>query len=111
MLLKLVMEPYMEPLGDEYSFGLRPGRNSHQVTAYINNRLQYNKSDKTLTLKKQGYVELKMRRKLRKSDTDTDTIIEKTLPYEKMDTEKNIQIKRTGYEDKVVRRKQLIVPY
>jgi retron-type reverse transcriptase len=49
MLLKLVRVPYMKPLGDEYLFGLRPVRKCHQVTAYINNRLQYNKSDKTLT--------------------------------------------------------------
>lgn len=41
MLLCLIMEPYMEPLGDKHSFGFRPGRNCHQATAYLHNALLY----------------------------------------------------------------------
>jgi len=41
MLLKLIMEPYMEPLGDKHSFGFRPGRSCHQATAYLHNALLY----------------------------------------------------------------------
>lgn len=35
MLLKLVMEPYMEPLGDQRSFGYRPGRNCFHATTIL----------------------------------------------------------------------------
>ena len=38
-LLKLAMEPYMEPLGDKNSFGFRPGRNYHQTISYLYNKL------------------------------------------------------------------------
>lgn len=41
MLLKLVLEPIMEPLGDETSFGFRPGRNCHQAVSYLANRLMF----------------------------------------------------------------------
>lgn len=41
MLLKLVLEPIMEPLGDKTSFGLRPGRNCHQAVSYLANRLMF----------------------------------------------------------------------
>ena len=47
MLLKLVMEPYMEPLGDKHSFGFRPGRNCHQATAFLHNTLLYRQNVKT----------------------------------------------------------------
>lgn len=43
-LLKLVMEPYMEPLGDRNSFGFRPGRNCHQAISYLAKRLSIRKS-------------------------------------------------------------------
>ena len=43
MLMKLVMEPIMEPWGDSTSFGFRPGRNSHQAISYLANRLEYNR--------------------------------------------------------------------
>lgn len=36
-LLKLVMEPYLEPLGDRNSFGFRPGRNTSQATFMLHN--------------------------------------------------------------------------
>lgn len=39
MLLTLVMEPYLEPLGDVTSFGFRPGRNSHQLISMMTNTL------------------------------------------------------------------------
>lgn len=39
MLLTLVMEPYLEPLGDVTSFGFRPGRNSHQLISLMTNTL------------------------------------------------------------------------
>lgn len=35
MLIKMVMEAYLEPLGDEFSFGFRPGRNCHQLLIFI----------------------------------------------------------------------------
>ncbi len=41
MLLKLVLEPIMEPLGDNTSFGFRPGRNCHQAVSYLANRLMF----------------------------------------------------------------------
>jgi retron-type reverse transcriptase len=44
MLLYLIMEAYMEPLGDKHSFGFRPGRNCHQATAYLHNALIYRKT-------------------------------------------------------------------
>jgi hypothetical protein len=40
MLLKLVMEPYLEPLGDKGSFGYRPGRDTRQAVAYLHRKLQ-----------------------------------------------------------------------
>lgn len=44
MLLNLIMEAYMEPLGDKHSFGFRPGRNCHQATSYLHNALIYRKT-------------------------------------------------------------------
>lgn len=41
MLLKLVMEPYMEPLGDKDSFGFRPGRNCFQAINILYGRLKW----------------------------------------------------------------------
>ena len=106
MLLKLVMEPYMEPLGDEFSFGFRPGRNCHQITAYINNRLQYSKSSKFVSLKARGNLELKMRNILLKDPSIQD----KKIPFEFIDPNNNIKITIPGYGDNVIRRKQIIVP-
>jgi hypothetical protein len=47
MLLKLVMEPYLEPLGDKHSFGYRPGRNCHQATAYLHDVLSHRQNQET----------------------------------------------------------------
>ena len=44
MLLKLVLEPMMEPLGDTTSFGFRPGRNCHQAVSYLANRLMFRRT-------------------------------------------------------------------
>jgi retron-type reverse transcriptase len=52
MLLKLIMEPYMEPLGDEHSFGFRPGRTAHQATAYLYNSLLYRSSSNIILNKR-----------------------------------------------------------
>jgi hypothetical protein len=37
--LKLVIEPYMETLGDRNSFGFRPGRNCHKAVSYLYSQL------------------------------------------------------------------------
>jgi len=60
MLLKLIMEPYMEPLGDSCSFGFRPGRNAHQATAHIHNYLlrRSNASNSLLSRRKGGSLDL-----------------------------------------------------
>ena len=63
MLLKLVMEPYMETLGDRNSFGFRPGRNCHQAISYLYNRLLIRKSNisknKTISPKDRSKLNLK----------------------------------------------------
>jgi len=41
MVFKLVMEGYLETLGDERSFGFRAGRSPHQVTNILNGLLMY----------------------------------------------------------------------
>jgi retron-type reverse transcriptase len=102
MLVKLVIEPYLEPLGDEFSFGFRPGRNCHQATAYINNRLQYMKSNKQLSLRTKGYLEIKMRSILKKMP------IKRFKELSEIDPDRKITI--PGYGDNVVRRKQIVVP-
>ena len=43
MLFKLVMEAYLEPLGDPYSFGFRPGRGCSHAVAEVANRVRYDK--------------------------------------------------------------------
>ena len=43
MLIKLIMEPIVEPLGDKHSFGFRIGRGCHQAISCISNRTTYNK--------------------------------------------------------------------
>jgi retron-type reverse transcriptase len=46
MLLKLVMEPYLEVLGDENSFGFRPDRNHHMANSVIKRLLLYKTGNK-----------------------------------------------------------------
>lgn len=43
MLFKLVMEAYLEPLGDLHSFGFRPGRDCLHAVAEVANHMRYNK--------------------------------------------------------------------
>lgn len=106
MLLKLTIEPYMEPLGDEYSFGFRPGRNCHQITAYIHNRLQYNKSNKELSNKSKGYLE----RKIWSILQETNHNLDKNTPLDQIDPQNNIKITIPGYGDNIIRRKQITLP-
>lgn len=44
MLLKLVMEPYLEPTGDSQSWGLRPGRSSYMAINALYKLLKYRKN-------------------------------------------------------------------
>ena len=46
MLLKIIMEPYMEPLGDSNSFGFRPGRNCHMAVARLHSELVWKEQGK-----------------------------------------------------------------
>jgi RNA-directed DNA polymerase len=39
MLLKLVLDPFLEPMGDKHSFGFRPGRGCHQAVSFVANRV------------------------------------------------------------------------
>lgn len=41
MLIKLVMEPYLEVQGAEHSLGFRPVRNPHMATSLLNSLLLY----------------------------------------------------------------------
>ena len=43
MLLKLVMEPYLEPLGDHCSYGFRPGRNGFQAIVALYGLLKWSR--------------------------------------------------------------------
>jgi len=45
MLLKLVLEPIMEPLGDNYSFGYRRGRSGHLAVSCLTNYLVFKRRD------------------------------------------------------------------
>lgn len=40
MLLKIIVEPYLEPLGDPSSFGFRPGRTCHMAVASLASHLR-----------------------------------------------------------------------
>lgn len=106
MLLKLVMEPYMEPLGDESSFGFRPGRNCHQATAYIHSRLQYNKSGKELSNKGRGYLKLKIWSILQ----DIKSIKDKNIPLDQIDPQNNIKVTIPGYGNNITKREELVLP-
>lgn len=74
MLLKLVLEPIMEPLGDKASFGFRPGRNGHQAVSYLANRLM-------LRRRPDGWSQLKARlrraqgRKKKQTLRDTGSVM------------------------------------
>lgn len=78
MLLKTVMEPYMEPLGDSCSFGFRPGRNAHQATAHIHNYL----------LRRYNTEPLLSRRKSQSLNELYKTYLRKKYKIDKLDIEK-----------------------
>jgi len=65
MLLKLIMEPYMEPLGDTTSFGFRPGRNAHQLISLISNNLAWERFNMT---------KIKRNKKIKNWDFKVNTI-------------------------------------
>ena len=44
MLIKIIVEPYLEPLGDPSSFGFRPGRNCHMAVASLASHLRWQRS-------------------------------------------------------------------
>lgn len=60
-LLVLAMEPYMEVLGDENSFGFRPGRNCHQATSLLHSRLIRMKTRRSQGLRRALFTERRMR--------------------------------------------------
>nr|AVR57659.1 hypothetical protein [Halamphora calidilacuna] len=76
MFLKLVMEPYMEPLGDRNSFGFRPGRNSHQAVSYLYNRLSPKTSNtsskKRVSPKKRSVLNLRVKKRISPKKNLTD---------------------------------------
>jgi len=120
VLLKLVMEPYMEPLGDELSFGFRPGRNCHQATAYAHHRLLHYRSSRPLTLKDRAYLDVKMKmiylkpntsNKASSSNTKTKTVeLKGKVDLSTIDPKNNIKVTIPGFGKNVVRRKQIMAP-
>jgi retron-type reverse transcriptase len=104
-LLKLVMEPYMEPLSDEMSFGFRPGRNCHQATSYIHHRLVHYRSNKSLTLKEKAYLDIAMKLKYKKLKK-----IKGKVDLSKIDPKNNIKVTIPGFGDNIVRRRQILAP-
>jgi retron-type reverse transcriptase len=46
MVFKIAMEPYLEVLGDQRSFGFRPGRSPHQATNILNGLLIFRSGNK-----------------------------------------------------------------
>ena len=108
VLLKLVMEPYMEPLGDELSFGYRPGRNCHQVTAYVHQRLIRYRSSQPLSLKERAYLDIKMKNIYLKSNSIQK--LKSKVDLSTIDPKNNIKVTIPGFGKNVVRSKQIIVP-
>jgi retron-type reverse transcriptase len=45
MILKIALEPIMEPLGDYNSFGYRRGRSAHQAVSHLSNFLAFRRRD------------------------------------------------------------------
>lgn len=64
-LLVLAMEPYMEVLGDENSFGFRQGRSCHQATSVLHARVLRMKTRRSKGLRRATYVSQRMRSILR----------------------------------------------
>lgn len=55
-LFKLVMEAYLEPLGDPNSFGFRPGRGCQHAVAEVANKSRFNGSSGTKTFERKLFV-------------------------------------------------------
>ena len=87
-LLLLVMQPYLEPLGDEHSFGFRPGRSTHQATSYLHSRLLYMKTRKAMTTKKTTYIIHRMRAIMR----DRGVEIRSAADFAKLDLANNVTL-------------------
>ena len=87
-LLLLVMQPYLEPLGDEHSFGFRPGRSTHQATSYLHSRLLYMKTRKTITIKKTTYIIHRMRAIMK----DRGVKIRSAADFAKLDLTNNVTL-------------------
>jgi retron-type reverse transcriptase len=58
MLLKLAIEPIMEPLGDKNSYGFRPGRGTHHAVSRLANRVTYNRTRKKLRRRDKAFGSL-----------------------------------------------------
>ena len=87
-LLLLVMQPYLEPLGDEHSFGFRPGRSTHQATSYLHSRLLYMKTRKAVTTKKKTYIIHRMRAIMR----DRGVKIRSAADFAKLDPANSVTL-------------------
>ena len=87
-LLLLVMQPYLEPLGDEHSFGFRPGRSTHQATSYLHARLLYMKTRKAMTTKKTTYIIHRMRAIMK----DRGVRIRSAADFAKLDLANNVTL-------------------
>ena len=75
MLWKLVLEPIMEPWGDNTSFGFRPGRNCHQAVCYLANRLKY--------YRREGLDRMRMKVWLKdKSKNTNERLVERYWPIQ-----------------------------
>lgn len=68
MLMKIVMESYLEPLGDPNSYGFRPGRNCYQAITALNNLLVHRHSN----INDEGNLKLTKRNASVKSKSDLD---------------------------------------
>jgi retron-type reverse transcriptase len=55
MLLKVVMEPYMEPLGDNFSFGFRPGRDAHLAVSALYSKIRWFSKRSSLRKRSAGF--------------------------------------------------------
>jgi len=63
MLLKIVLEPIMEPLGDPRSFGFRPGRNAHMAVSLVMRLLIYKKTNRRHRARVKSYESIQSDRK------------------------------------------------
>lgn len=108
-LLKLVMESYLEPLGDRNSFGFRPGRNCHQAISYLSNRLSIRKSNRNKRVSPKNKSTLSLWAKKIKSRKKYEAE-EKQVIIDKIINDKNVsaqEVQKLMLKDK----KLYYVPY